>query len=130
MLCSTKPTRVNKEYYLIIKFLNFTFWVSGAPCLSFDIIPDGLGNDRSDFPLTSYLIAGTQAPTAFTNRLVVMKMSNMQKTQPKEESDSDESDDEEEDMTPTLECAIIHHQGSVNRVRVSTCTLKTMITAL
>ena len=87
--------------------------------MSFDIIPDGLGSDRSDFPLTSYLVAGTQAATEFTNRLVVMKMSNMQKTQPREESDSDDSDEEEEDMTPTLECAIIHHQGAVNRVRVS-----------
>lgn len=45
-----------------------------------------------------------------------MKMSNMQKTQP--ESDSEDSDDEETTLKPDLECAIIHHQGSVNRVRV------------
>ena len=48
-----------------------------------------------------------------------MKMSNMQKTQP--ESDSEDSDDDDNDnmMKPDLECAIIHHQGSVNRVRVT-----------
>ena len=92
----------------------------GAPCLSFDIIPDGLGNDRTDFPLTTYLIAGTQAAHSFTNRLIVMKMSNMQKTQPHEDTDDEEDDDDEEQETkPDLDCAIIHHQGAVNRVRVS-----------
>merc|ERR1712218_630791 len=34
----------------------------GPPCLSFDIIPDHLGNDRADsYPLTMYGVAGTQA---------------------------------------------------------------------
>ncbi|KAL1422967.1 hypothetical protein MTO96_021560 [Rhipicephalus appendiculatus] len=33
-----------------------------APCLSFDIIKDSLGDDRADrFPLTCYLTSGTQA---------------------------------------------------------------------
>lgn len=87
--------------------------------MSFDIIPDGLGDERSEFPHTTYLISGTQAPTSFTNRLIVMKMSNMQKTQPRGDSDSeDDSEDEENEMKPDLDCAIIHHQGSVNRVRV------------
>lgn len=82
-----------------------------------------MGDERSDFPHTAYLISGTQASTAFTNRLIVMKMSNMQKTQPKEDSDSEEdSEDEEGEVKPDLECAIIHHQGSVNRVRV--CVFK------
>ena len=100
-------------------FSIFEFVLPGAPCLSFDIIPDGLGSERTEFPHTTYLIAGTQAATSFTNRLIVMKMSNMQKTQPKEESESEDSEDEEEgDIKPDLECAIIHHQGSVNRVRV------------
>ena len=90
---------------------------SGAPCLSFDIIPDGLGAERTAFPHTAYLLSGTQASTSFTNRLIVMKMSNMQKTQP--ESDSEDSEDEDDSVVkPDLECAIIHHQGSVNRVRV------------
>lgn len=96
-------------------------WISGAPCLSFDIIPDGLGKERTEFPHTAYLVAGTQAAHSFTNRLIVMKMSNMQKTQPPTESDSEDEDDDEEEeqeLKPDLDCAIIHHQGAVNRVRV------------
>ncbi|KZS12453.1 glutamate-rich WD repeat-containing protein 1 [Daphnia magna] len=91
---------------------------TGAPCLSFDIIPDGLGAERTDFPHTAYLLSGTQASTEFTNRLIVMKMSNMQKTQPESDSEDSDEEDEETTMKPDLECAIIHHQGSVNRVRM------------
>lgn len=98
---------------------NQQFNQPGAPCLSFDIIPDGLGADRTDFPHTAYLVAGTQAAHSFTNRLIVMKMSNMQKTQPHEDSESEEEDEENEpEIKPDLDCAIIHHQGAVNRVRV------------
>lgn len=46
-------------------------------------------------------------------------MSNMQKTQPRSESDSEDSEDDEDTVIkPNLDCAIIHHQGAVNRVRV------------
>lgn len=41
---------------------------TGAPCLSFDIVPDNLGNDRQQFPMTSYLVAGTQASSAHLNK--------------------------------------------------------------
>lgn len=41
---------------------------TGAPCLSFDIIKDNLGNNRETYPLTSYLVAGTQASSAHLNR--------------------------------------------------------------
>lgn len=41
---------------------------TGAPCLSFDIIPDNLGNDRTQFPMTAYLVAGTQASSAHLNK--------------------------------------------------------------
>lgn len=40
----------------------------GAPCLSFDIVPDELGDSREIFPLTSYMVAGTQASKAHINR--------------------------------------------------------------
>lgn len=40
---------------------------TGAPCLSFDIILDKLGQ-HVDFPLSSYIVAGTQAARAHVNR--------------------------------------------------------------
>lgn len=45
---------------------------TGAPCLSFDVIPDNLGNNRSEFPMTAYLVAGTQASSAHLNKYVVL----------------------------------------------------------
>lgn len=41
---------------------------TGAPCLSFDIVTDNLGNDRHEFPMTTYLVAGTQASSAHLNK--------------------------------------------------------------
>ncbi|XP_078511101.1 glutamate-rich WD repeat-containing protein 1 [Lissotriton helveticus] len=98
---------------------------TGAPCLSFDVIPDHLGNDRTNFPLTVFLCAGTQADTAQANRLMVLKMHNLHRTSkvPKEGSDSessDSSDDEDdEEKKPRLELAMVPHYGGINRVRVS-----------
>lgn len=45
-----------------------------APCLSFDIIPDSLGPNRTKFPLTSYVIGGTQAQRSHANSLIIMKV--------------------------------------------------------
>lgn len=41
---------------------------TGAPCLSFDIIRDELGDTRDTFPMTAYMVAGTQAAKAHVNR--------------------------------------------------------------
>lgn len=41
---------------------------TGAPCLSFDIILDDLGNSRDTYPMTAYIVAGTQAAKAHVNR--------------------------------------------------------------
>ncbi|XP_072345226.1 glutamate-rich WD repeat-containing protein 1 [Scyliorhinus torazame] len=93
---------------------------SGAPCLSFDIITDGLGSQRTSYPLTLYLCAGTQADTAQANRLLVMKMHNLRGTREDSDSESSQSeeDEEEEEAKPLLEIAMVPHYGGVNRVRV------------
>lgn len=41
---------------------------TGAPCLSFDIIGDQLGENREIFPQTCYIVAGTQAAKAHVNK--------------------------------------------------------------
>ncbi|KAI9582400.1 glutamate-rich WD repeat-containing protein 1 [Glossina fuscipes] len=100
---------------------------TGAPCLSFDIISDELGEERERYPLTAYIVAGTQAARTHVNNLIVMKMHNLHKTQEKpngEDNDDEELEDDEDDLTnkeelkkPQMSCALIKHQGCVNRVR-------------
>lgn len=92
---------------------------SGAPCLSFDIILDDLGNNREDYPLNIYLVAGTQAAKTHVNNLLVMKMKNLCGI---EDNSDDESDDDElhsdsDTNIPILSVAPMKHQGCVNRVR-------------
>ncbi|XP_053675643.1 glutamate-rich WD repeat-containing protein 1 [Anopheles nili] len=97
---------------------------TGAPCLSFDIIADPLGEDREVFPLTSYLVAGTQAARTHVNNVIVMKMSNLTRTSKENDEESDEelSDDEDvgDEKSPVLSCVMIKHPGCVNRLRVTT----------
>lgn len=99
---------------------------TGAPCLSFDIIADELGSEREQFPLTAYMVAGTQAARTHVNNLIVMKMNNLHKTQEDDdddnedeelEDDQDDVPDKEELKKPQMMCALIKHQGCVNRVR-------------
>lgn len=101
------------------------------PCLSFDILPDALGDKRSRFPMTAYVVSGTQADNAEKNKLIVMKWANLHKTSKdgideedeeenhrrfRLEEDSDDSDDEN-DQEPELEFRMLKHAGGVNRVR-------------
>lgn len=41
---------------------------TGAPCLSFDVIRDQLGGNRDAFPLSCYIVAGSQAAKAHVNK--------------------------------------------------------------
>lgn len=102
---------------------------TGAPCLSFDILPDELGANRESFPMTSYIVAGTQAAQAHVNNVIVMKMSNLVATQRDEDDESDS--DEEENTTkkqsrPFMDCALIKHAGCVNRIRCTKIGNKTV----
>ncbi|GMH64087.1 hypothetical protein TrRE_jg13022 [Triparma retinervis] len=98
------------------------------PCLSFDIVRDDRGENRTRFPHTVLAVAGTQADTDAKNKLTLMKLSDLSQTYKKskgEDSDSEEDDeaiDEDEDEggrddDPVLEHVNIPHFGGVNRVR-------------
>ncbi|KAJ2706165.1 Ribosome assembly protein rrb1 [Coemansia sp. IMI 203386] len=90
------------------------------PSLSFDFVPDNLGNNRSLFPHTMYAVAGTQADRAFRNQVVLMKMSQLHRTINDDLDDEDRTDEDVNDLDedPILETKTIRHQGGVNRVRV------------
>ncbi|KAH6892405.1 WD40-repeat-containing domain protein [Thelonectria olida] len=87
------------------------------PCLSFDIVKDGLGDNRKAYPATMYTVAGTQAESSKTNdnKIMVMKFSGLSKMD-RGESD-DESGDDEEDSDPILESKSIPISSTTNRIR-------------
>lgn len=89
------------------------------PCLSFDIVPDHLGDNRNVYPATMYTVAGTQAEGARSreNQLMVMKMSGLGKMERDGDSD-DEDDGDDEDADPILESKTIPLNSTTNRVRV------------
>ncbi|KAI2638321.1 WD domain-containing protein [Xylaria nigripes] len=92
------------------------------PCLSFDIVRDGLGDKREKvYPATMYTVAGTQAESgrAKENQLLVMKFSGLSRQQKTEESDSDDEDDDgdDEDSDPILEHRSIPLASTTNRIR-------------
>jgi len=47
------------------------------PALSFEIIPDNLGDDRRTFPATVHMVFGSQAERDRDNELTVMKLSGL-----------------------------------------------------
>ncbi|EJT99959.1 WD40 repeat-like protein [Dacryopinax primogenitus] len=102
----------DQSVYEMLHRMNVTW-----PCLSFDVLNDGLGNERASYPQTVYLVAGTQADTARNNELMVMRMSSLHRTQ-RDQDDSDEEDDNDDvDEDAVLEYRSIPHMGGVNRVR-------------
>jgi ribosome assembly protein RRB1 len=87
------------------------------PCLSIDIIKDDLGVNRKQYPLTSYVVGGTQAEDGVQNQIYVMKWSKLYKTEENFSDSEDESSDEEEDEGPILEHRAIAHPCAINRIR-------------
>jgi ribosome assembly protein RRB1 len=88
------------------------------PCLSFDIIRDGLGDNRKVYPATMYTVAGTQAENskAGDNQLMVMKFSGLGRMD-RGDADSESGDDDEEDSDPILESKSIPLKSTTNRIR-------------
>ncbi len=97
-------------------------WETNWPCLSFDIIRDGGGEERTAFPMEACLVAGTQASVSSENQLILTKLSNLHKNQHinLEDSDEEESEEEEEDQVKQAKFSAVSivHDGGVNRVRV------------
>ena len=71
-------------------------------------------NDK--FPMTTYLVAGSQAEKKAENKLYVMKWGEMYKTVNEDEIDSD-SDNDDNRREPIIRFESIPHRGAVNRVR-------------
>lgn len=69
-IINTRNTSTNCALLLIL----LCHFASGTPCLSFDIVPDNLGNSRETFPHTCYMVCGTQAEKKNKNGLIVMKV--------------------------------------------------------
>lgn len=59
------------------------------PCLSFDIIKDNLGDNRQRFPLSMYMVIGSQADRTDRNKLTVVKMSDLHKIQQQQDSEDE-----------------------------------------
>jgi ribosome assembly protein RRB1 len=91
------------------------------PCLSIDIVPDQLGNDRLTYPHTIYAVAGTQAEAGKEreNQLMIIKLSGLGKM---EHLDSEEEEEEESDgeeySDPILETKAIPLNCTTNRIRM------------
>jgi ribosome assembly protein RRB1 len=94
------------------------------PCLSFDLVRDGLGDGRKTYPATMYTVAGTQADSARPreNELMVMKFSGLGRMdrgggEDSNDDEDDADDDDEEDADPILESRSIPLQSTTNRIR-------------
>jgi len=105
-----------------------------APCLSFDILRDDEGDNRSEFPASCFIVCGTQSGgKKREDKVMVLKMTNLTKTLKEkkkkekanedDESESDSSDeessDEEEEEDPILKPAMINQMGACNRIRAT-----------
>ncbi|KAL8895777.1 MAG: hypothetical protein Q9207_008012 [Kuettlingeria erythrocarpa] len=91
------------------------------PCLSFDIVPDQLGDARKAYPATVYAVAGTQADSrkANQNELMVMKLSGLSRMDRgrDDEDSNDDDEDDDENADPILETKSIPLSSTTNRIR-------------
>lgn len=86
------------------------------PCLSIDIMPDMMGASRTSFPMTVYMVAGTQADRADKNQLQLLKVSDLHKTQQDDDDVALQGDEMDDD--PIIDAQRIPYRGGINRVRV------------
>lgn len=89
------------------------------PSLTLDIIPDELGSERRNYPQSILMTTASQAQKKKENELMVLQLSQLVKTQIKDEDDEEDQDDYDEDAEPILEDANISLKDTTNRIRVS-----------
>lgn len=90
------------------------------PCLSFDLVKDGLGDNRKTYPASMYAVGGTQAAQGREreNQIMVMKLSGLSRNDQAGNFDSDEEDDDDEETSdPILETKTIPLTSTTNRIR-------------
>jgi len=89
---------------------------SGAPCLSFDILEDDLGNNRNvNSPTSVTFITGTQTDSSHTNSIVLIRMNNLLKV----ENPDDSGDEDDDEKLPKVSSVTAFHAGCVNRIRAT-----------
>ena len=88
------------------------------PSLTFGFVKDSLGEQRTAFPMTAYMVSGTQAERANQNQLVCQKLSQLAKTRHDEDSESDDDSDDDADDDPIVEHQTVPHSGTVNRLKL------------
>ncbi|CCH59742.1 hypothetical protein TBLA_0B09250 [Henningerozyma blattae CBS 6284] len=93
------------------------------PCMSLDIIPDSLGNERRNYPQSILLTTATQASKKKDNELMILQLSQLTKTLLKEDDDDnddeDDEDDEDRESDPILEDANVALRDTTNRLKVT-----------
>jgi len=112
-LAEGEQLEYDSSTYLMYHKLNVEW-----PCLSFDILQDKLGECRSKFPHTMFMVAGTQTATSASskNKVSIFKISDLHKTVKDDDPDADDDgDDAIED--PTITERLFLHEGGVNRIR-------------
>jgi len=90
------------------------------PCLSFDILRDELGAQRTTYPMTAYIVAGTQAEQFADNRIYLMKWHKLFRTSKdgrEEDSEDEEDSSDGDDHEAELGSKTVPHPGPVNRIR-------------
>lgn len=110
------------------------------PFLSFSVIKDNDGANRTKYPFSMLLVGGSQADAADRNHLAILRVHNICRTKhdvpsdddsedsfiggdQEEGSDDDEKEDDDEEEVnngePLVEHRTIRHFGSANRVAIS-----------
>lgn len=89
------------------------------PCLTLDILPDHLGDERRNFPASLYVTTATQAQKKKDNELIVLKLSQLAKTLVKDDEEEEDEDDDDFDGEPVMESETLPLRDTTNRIRVS-----------